>query len=494
MSLASLYTICLDRIYRFLKEGVWKFGVLNPFSDLPTRAVDNLMEFTQSRGEDPPIIADVILLLISGRLTRLDLSPFHLLAEQESIVSSIQTGGDISLQNFLSHCDKPVISYLVGDIISLNPYLEELHLNIYPGFDVIRKCQNLRILRLYRSFGMLWDDYVPIDLSVLSCLRNLEVLYVPNMDIDAIANVLDVCPKLISIGLNDSLDSLEETAHRRLKNSLLNCAVGTHFQLRRCVWGKHLRIEDPHEKSAYKSRFCDKMRFAVTLCPLIQELIFQVHAKDAIKELRALKQLTLLRIDFIVCEDDFVPDFVALLQEIGPQIKHLSVLSNRRVPVDVICDCCLHLQSFEIDGPTVVNDSSNASGNFPLKRLKLYSLYEEVDKESLLFLLSNCMYLEELFLDDAEIVDDTLLNQIFERNPLRELKVSCIEYCDITREGFQMFMKKAASIQTVLITSDEGKYVYDVKSLFKDPNLRCLKGIDVRRREFFDCRLSPKRF
>ncbi|GBL88162.1 hypothetical protein AVEN_117762-1 [Araneus ventricosus] len=298
-----------------------------------------------------------------------------------------------------------------------------MHLDIYPGFDVIRKCQNLRILRLY--------FLSKIDLSVLAYLRNLEVLHVPYMDTDVIADVLDICPNLISIGLNDSLDSMEEIVQRRLENSFFDIDDDSQLKLRRCVWGKRFMIKDTHGNPVYKSSFCDRLTFPVNLCPLVQELIIQVHQKDGYKALRFLKQLTLQRINFWSLKDDFVSDFVALLQEIGPQLKHLFIKFRliSYVTVAFICRA-----SNQIDGFTFVENSSESSGNLSLKRLRLSS--DGDIKEGLLFLVSNCKHLEELFLYGFESFDDTLFNQIFERNPFPALKVICIEDCCGAREGY----------------------------------------------------------
>ncbi|GBN29513.1 hypothetical protein AVEN_43606-1 [Araneus ventricosus] len=483
MALASLHNICVHRIYGFLKEGMWKFCLTNPFSELPTQEVNKLMEVTHLvRHKDPPKIGDVILLLTSGRLTRLDLCRFKPEEEQDLIVKAKQTTAcSISLPNFDSQSKELFILHLVRNIISGNPYLEEIHSNIHPGFDVLRNCQNLRILTFYPSYRKLRLDHFPVDLSALSSLRNLAILHLSHMDTETIANVLEICPKLISIGRDDSLDSMEEIHQRRLKNSSLNFDVGSHFQLRRCVWGTESWFENRQESCVYNSRFCDKMRFAVTLCPLVQELIFYVHVKEAMKELRFLKQLTLLRIDFELYEGDFVREFVALVQEIGPQLKHLSIIwkdpfiESYRVPVDIICDCCPHLESLEIEQFIFEpRFSSEASRNFLLKRLTLRSLYES-DPESLLFLLSNCKHLEELFVENVECFDDALLRQIFERNPLTELKVFFSEQCGLTREGYQMIMEKASSIESVLIDVGRENYFYDANRVFKDPNLHYLE-------------------
>ncbi|GBM85444.1 hypothetical protein AVEN_133972-1 [Araneus ventricosus] len=466
--MSSLCTICLDRIYGFLKEGMWKSCIPNPFSDLPTKAVNELMDISVDK-KDYSKIGDVLLLLTS--------------AER--------------------------IFHFVRNIISWNPYLQEFHSRVHPGFDVLLKCPNLRILKIYDSFEECPVSNAPIDLSVLSSLRNLEELYVFDMDTDTIANVLETCPKLISIGLNDSLDSLKEIIQRRQKNSFLNLDVNRHFQLRRCVWGRDSRSRNLKKRQEYNSIFGGKIRSAVEFCPLVRELIIHVHQKDGYEALRCLKQLTLLRIDFENCLGDFLPDFVALLQEIGPQLKHLSVFGkeepsrrNDGVPVDVICDTCPDLQSLEIWSSIFMMDSSKCSCDLALKRLTLYLEHPDVDEEThdeeecLLFLLSNCKHLEELYLQCVGSLDDTLLNQIFERNPFSQLRLICIEESSLRREGFQMFLKKSASIETVLILTYPEQHFYDANRLLNDANIRYSKDVYayVKLKEFFYCRLNKKRF
>ncbi|GBO29433.1 hypothetical protein AVEN_257427-1 [Araneus ventricosus] len=501
MSLASLYMICLDRIYGFLKEGMWKSCIPNPFSDLPTEAVNDLMDISDDKN-DYTKIGDVLLLLTSGRLTRLDIRPFDPKAERDLIVSAIQKTGSICLRNLAPNSEE-YIFHFVRNIIFWNPYLEEFHSEVHPGSDVFLKCPNLRVLKIYDSFKEFPVNNAPIDLSVLSFLRNLEILHVFNMDTDTIANVLETCPKLISIGLSDSLDSLEEIAQRRQKNSLLNLDIDRHFQLRRCVWGKESRSGNLKDRQEYNFRFVGTIRSAVEFCPLVQELIIHVHQKDGYEALRCLKQLTLLRIHFENFLGDFLPDFVEVLQEIGPQLKHLSVFGkeepfrrNEGVPVDVICDCCPDLQSLQIWSSIFMKDSSKSSCDLALKRLRLYVLEPDDDEaECLLFLLSNSKHLEELYLESVESLDDTLLNQIFERNPFTQLKVFCIEESGVTKKGFQMFLKKSVSIETVLILAD-GQHFYDAKSLFNDANIRYSKDFhtSVKLKEFFYCHLNEKRF
>ncbi|GBO00277.1 hypothetical protein AVEN_37785-1 [Araneus ventricosus] len=178
MSLAPLLKICLDRICSQLKEGMWKSCTTNPFSDLPTVLVEELMELTQSHDEhDPPKFFDVMLLLTSGRLTRLNLCPFDLEKELDS-----------SLKKFGRGCSSPLVlrslyDDMIRGIMSSNPLLEEVHLKIQSNFEVFRNCQKLRILRIYNRPKIFPVDLIglfhanfPIDLSVLSTLTDLEVL------------------------------------------------------------------------------------------------------------------------------------------------------------------------------------------------------------------------------------------------------------------------------------------------------------------------------
>ncbi|CAL1295337.1 unnamed protein product [Larinioides sclopetarius] len=491
MSVAPLYDICLDRICDQLREGLWNSCNQNPFSNLPTRIVNELMKFVLSHHEaNPPKIRDVTPLLTSGKLTYFNLCPFDLKAEHEFLMRILCTKGCISSRNLDSYSEKLVAFYYIRKIVSGIPNLEELHLNIQPDFDIFRKCENLRILRFYTPSRMLTIDYFFVDLSVLSSLRNLEVLYIPDMDADTIVKVLDLCPKLISLGLVDSLNSMKIFFHTLLpKKSLPNFDSDNHFQLRRCVWGDM----SPYKSRKYRSKFSLKVKYAVTLCPLVEELIIRVPHKDALEALRELKHLILLRIDFRGCKHDFVPNFLALLQDMGPQLQHLSVRCFRPVPVDIICDSCPNLQSLEIEGLTFVENPAKGSRNLCLKRLRLLTFSEKEDKDSFLFLLANCKRLEELYLDYVFFLDDALLNEIFKMNPLKNLKVSCIDNSRLTWEGIRMFKIKIASIQTVDISSSDGYYFCN-RRLYQNPNIYYIEYVDIREEEFFYRQLNENRF
>ncbi|GBO30270.1 hypothetical protein AVEN_198883-1 [Araneus ventricosus] len=495
MPSASLRIICLDRICNQLRERFWKSCTPNPFSDLPTVLVDELMELAQSHHEGGPSkLSDVMLLLKSGRLTCLNLCPFDL--EKEF---------DLSLKKIGRGCSSPRIlrslsEDMICSIISLNPLLEEVHLNIRTDFEVFRKCHNLRIMRFYNrpkifpfDFFSCYNHAMPIDLSVLSSLRDLEVLFVPGMDTYTIVKVLGICPKLISLGFVDSLDAMEEIFNRLLIESSLNFDVDSHFQLRRCVWGSNVNFLS--KRSPPKNcRFSFQVRCAVAFCPLVEELIFHTHHKEALRELKNLQRLTLLRIHFRDCNEDFIPEFIDLLQGIGQHLKHLSVHCSAPFPVYVICDRCPQLQSLEIDGPSFVMNSSEASSYFPLKRLRLKTRDKEEDKKSFQFLLSSCKSLEELFVEHARFLDDSLLLQIFQLNPLTNLKVIGIYDSCLTWEAFQMFMKKVVSIEIICISSQEEDYFYDRNSVFKIPSHRSIEYCDALEKEFFYRRLNENRF
>ncbi|GBM43318.1 hypothetical protein AVEN_262187-1 [Araneus ventricosus] len=184
-----------------------------------------------------------------------------------------------------------------------------------------------------------------------------------------------------------------------------------------------------------------------------------------------------------------------LLQEIGHQLKHLSVLCSAPFPVNVICDKCPQLQSLEIDGHSFVVNSAEASSHLPLKRLRLrYLSDKEEDKKSFQFLLSSCKSLEELFLEHVTFLDDSLLLQMFQLNPLTNLKVIGIYDCCLTRDAYQMFMKRVVSVEIICISSQEEDYFYDRNSPFKIPNHCSIEYLDVLKKEFFYSRLNENRF
>ncbi|KAF8788886.1 hypothetical protein HNY73_006879 [Argiope bruennichi] len=142
--------------------------------------------------------------------------------------------------------------------------------------------------------------------------------------------------------------------------------------------------------------------------PVHLELIVQIpNLKDApLKFLRFSGELTLLRIDFLDCKHDFMAHFIELLQDIGPQLKHLSVISHRPVPVDVVCVCCPRLESLEIEGPAFLEHSEKTYGNIPLKRLRFSSFAGPHDETSLMFLMYNCKSFREIFprKDNDEVI------------------------------------------------------------------------------------------
>ncbi|GBN01364.1 hypothetical protein AVEN_227734-1 [Araneus ventricosus] len=405
---SSLYRICIQRICDLLKGGTWKNCATNPvwlskspFSDLPSEIVDDLMKFAQSRNFGP---ADVFLLLTSGKLTRLDLAP-----------SRLQTD-----------------CVIIQTVIHSKGY------------------KSLRILTRHHSNERI---YKPLIETLICNCRNLEVLEIEGMDSDIIVSALENCPKLTSLGYADSLDALETIQEKFMNNySLPSGKIYGQFQLRKCVWwGRKIQVEGSRYPlytsgdTSMKSEFLKKLRIAVSVCPLVEELHVNMVSKDSIEELKKLKRLTVLSIDMNNCDGEFLPSFIELLRKIGPQLKRLIVeciLYDCHFPVDFICNFCPNLQTLTILGRTTASNSAETKCRLRLKKI----LITFTDQKALLFLLSNCQILEELVLSNAECFDDSLLDRIMKTNPLSDLKSASIQNSNISRNGFRRLLKKKVSL------------------------------------------------
>ncbi|GIX98062.1 hypothetical protein CDAR_450861 [Caerostris darwini] len=96
-----------------------------------------------------------------------------------------------------------------------------------------------------------------------------------------------------------------------------------------------------------------------------------------------------LCIIFSDSDEDCFSTFLALLRDIGYQLRHLSISASDEIPLNAMCERCPNLQSLEIFGTETVETCQS------LKHLRSVSIFE-IDEECLLFLLQNCVCLENL--------------------------------------------------------------------------------------------------
>ncbi|GBM89580.1 hypothetical protein AVEN_258649-1 [Araneus ventricosus] len=399
---SGLYRICLQRICELLKEGTWKTYSTNPFwlhkspfSDLPTEIVDDLMKFAQSHFENL-CIADVLLLLTSGRLTRLDLSPFDLQKECDIFQKVMRSKGFQSLR-FIARCSNK------SDSLSL------------------------------------------INTLICNC-QNLEVMDVKCVDRHIISSALENCLKLTSVLYSDSLDALETIKkNRRYGISIPTLKIYGHIRLLTCVWGRddfrNQGFQKPDSRSS-KLKFLQKVRNAVSLCPFVENLHIFVLCRESIIELKELKRLTVLNIDLRYCDGVFLPDFAELLRIIGPQLKELTVICKISLPVDIICCSCPNLQALKIYGKVTASNFAKTNGSLLLEYIYIFFM----DKNAVLFLLPNCKRLAFFKVCSAEGLDDNLLDRIMKINPLSYLKYVEMTRSYLSKNGFRRLLKQEVSL------------------------------------------------
>ncbi|GBO14351.1 hypothetical protein AVEN_53698-1 [Araneus ventricosus] len=477
MSEVSLYKICLRRVYVLVKAGTWNSYSINPFLNLPSGIIDDLMASSES---SYPKTSEVLLLLTSGSLTRLHLGSFRFQKESDLFLNVIRTNCFRSLRVLTCHSRDNENTPLIETLIRSCSKLEEFHSSKLVNFEVFLNCKELRVLIF--SLYPLSCDFVdsPMNLAVLASLRNLQVFFTSFMVSNVTAEVLKHCPQLVSVGHNDSLNALEKIhANSKRKCGTNYTEISNHFQLKRCVWGKHTQNLNPETVDiiSYKSKFPEKIRKAISLCPFVEDLIIYVHHTDSIESLKNLKQLTRLKISFHECDDDYMTNFLALLKVIGPKLKYLSVDATHPVPIDIICEYCPRLESLELARFATISRPNRPHCNIFMKNLRVM----KIDQNALLFLLSSCKNLVELFLCDAMCLDDNLLSQILRLNPLAELKICDIAESSLTKRGFRMFLERVASLQRVNFASFRRDVASICENLITELNLT-----DVIYGEMFD--------
>ncbi|GBN44014.1 hypothetical protein AVEN_197597-1 [Araneus ventricosus] len=469
MAAQSLYEICLLRTVSLMKTGTWKTCSTNPFSNVPSGIIDDLMLcLTKRRVNLGEIylrrvrLSDFSLLLTSGKLTHLRLNPFEFKKEYDLFLKIMRTNCCKEVRILTLYLPANVASNpLMETLISLCPKLEEFNSNIIlPNFEVLKNCEGLRILRFRRSFD---SHHSSADCSALALLGNLEFVSFVDMDSDIAFKVLQHCKKLISIGNNDSLNALKKIYDLK-KYSSSTTDICDHFQLRKCVWVTNM-ASNSRESDKEISAFSEKVKIAVSLCPLVADLVICVYQGESVKELKKLKKLTILKIDFLYCVDDYLPNFFDLLHEIGPQLKFLFVLCAHTISVDIICEYCPNLLILDIHGDATVSNPVLTNHCLLLNKLRVTS----ADRESLLFLLSNCKRLEELIMQKVLCLDDCLLDLVLKVNPLAELTEISISQSSLSKEGFRALLQKAHSLQKVLTSSNSFGMV---QSLIDELNLK----------------------
>ncbi|XP_055925382.1 uncharacterized protein LOC129957200 isoform X2 [Argiope bruennichi] len=479
MSELSFYQVCLKAVARHMKAGIWISCPVNPFLSLPSKIIDDVMESGDFRK-----ISEIFLLLTSGSLTRLDFCGYNLEDERDLFQEVIERNGFKTLRHLSLFSWRSETTPLINAAIRSCSKLEEFHSWQFLDFDIFRNCKELRVLKFHVSLQRIIYAGGCLDLSSLSSLRNLQVFDSFERNGDVVAAVLQHCPYLISVGCNDSLNTLEEIqAGAEQKYETDNTTKSAHFQLKMCRWGKNkdkLFTILADYCFSYKSCFPEKVRTAVSLCPFVEKLIIYVSHKDSLESLRHLKHLTHLKISFWECDGNYKADFFSLLQVIGGKLKHLTFNDKNRIQVDVICDLCPRLESLELGRFATLSGPVKPQSMLFLKKLYIMGS----DQNAFRFLLSSCKALQELTIDNALCLEDSLLIEVLKLNPLERLRISDIKECHLSEKGIQLFLESAVSLEEVNISAPRQEIFPSVKKLIDELNLTREKNRKAMKRSF----------
>ncbi|GBM75792.1 hypothetical protein AVEN_77160-1 [Araneus ventricosus] len=462
MTLYSLYRICLQKIAYLLRINYWDSWPENPFSCLPTTVVEELVGFVTYRRRltnEIELIDTLRPLLTSGQIKHLDV--FHwnsktmhdyiMILLTEEFCKNLVT---ISIPYY------PDNDFKIKSIILTCSNLVQVHLPVFIELDIFESCPHLRSLRFHSWREATIRYFCSEIIEFPNTIRNLEVFSVSDnglidpfiscdMKNKIISRLLANCSKLISVGFCDSTDAFQ---HIDGTDDNPSCPL----QLRRCVWGLgigNVLAEFPLFKrprlSTFESEFATSIQKAVSSCPFVEELVIFPFNRASLQHLESLENLSLLKIDFQVYHGDYVPDFISLLNKIGPRLRHLAVRGNRPIAIDTVCSICPGVISLKISGTLTVSDPSKiGSILYPLKQLSLDSL----DEISLEFILSNCTNVAQLVIGKANCFDDSISSKIMERGAFTKLKVVSVETCRFTEKGMLTFLESVPSLKKINIS------------------------------------------
>ncbi|GIY59931.1 uncharacterized protein CDAR_95931 [Caerostris darwini] len=535
MALPTLQSLCQQQMMESMRMGRWDNCSENPFRSMPTKIVNILMDCLYSLPHTHFLkIEDSLLLLTSGKIKQLDFRYFKnnefneydpddffckdICATYNVLYNKVkynqseryykrakihhanddQATDDIllhmvskdSCQNIRTFILPPYWCFDASTITSLiqtSPNLEEIHASSGFEFEVLRNRQELRNLRLHLDILKFFGDQPEAMVGILASIKNLEIFALfaalrnPHEYFKLIAKVLMVCPNITSLGLVDSSFALHHI-HKEKETPI-------QFKLQKCFWGVCRRTRTLFQKvpfniPAYRDS-SEFIRNSVELCPLVEELALQVFDKPNIRYLSHLKHLTTLELDFIHWKTFSMDFLLALLSEIGSQIKHLSLDVNdplytegHEIYIDGIFKLCVNLETLKVIGISRVHKNVEACDSLScLKRLCL----GDTDNNCLAFLLQNCPNLEEMFL--TQMLRGNLLEEILRQYPPLNLKIIYLHRI-IPRENIKIILQNAKNLEKVCIPHDNDHLRELYPDVVVDENLRNLEYFEHR---FHNC-------
>lgn len=438
----SLYDICLTKVSHLLKEEFWNTYPENPFSFFSRAIINDIISSTINFQSSSTFrSADLHLLLATGRVQHFELNNFEIndelipVLESLSNCKNLQTLRLTDIGEFSTRATKQL-----NKLLCACTELEDLHSSVVFDLKALRNCSKLRRVRLHFIPDQPLHDILQTTgtYTERTSLREFRMCkdHTYKERPDFVPKLLVHCPNLHSLGYIDVYVALV-VMHGPAR------VLGNHpppYQLRSCFMA-----------STY---FPFGLTVAALALPHLEELtmvVNQLHHEFNIMDLNVLTNLTYLEIQL----PDFCPELYYLLDEIGPKLKHLSIIKFHKVLIDLIFSSCPNLESLKVDCDSVVSDSVKAIGDLPnLQRLAFFCK-DANDKESLQVILSKCFNLKELFLKNVPFINDNSIFKVLKKNPLDKLELACISETGMTQSGLKMFLDSAIGLKKIAFDSFE---------------------------------------
>ncbi|GBN99901.1 hypothetical protein AVEN_50832-1 [Araneus ventricosus] len=198
--------------------------------------------------------------------------------------------------------------------------------------------------------------------------------------------------------------------------------------------------------------------------------------------LRDLRNLVYLNITFDGSESGIA--LYDALQEIGPQLKHLSCTTPSPMDLSLLLQNCHKLESLRIDVEEFTVFANPAVSLPNLQRLSFNYIHD--NGRRVFRLLCDCNQLTELFLLNARYFDDQILHHFLKRNYLSNLKVAFLPLCGLTEHGFRELLLNAPQLEKVRIFSSDFR-INHFERVITETNHKalCDEDIVLARDEFF---------
>ncbi|GIY79039.1 uncharacterized protein CDAR_610741 [Caerostris darwini] len=334
-------------------------------------------------------------------------------------------------------------------LIEKCPLLEILVVSTFFNPSALQKCLRLKDVRNDFTGRKEYRYFRNESVDTLVNLKNLKKFDIfhsrksSSYYLDT-AKMLQNHTKLISLGYTDS----SWAAHY----IYTTCKMATvpRFGLKECFWGFNSYVNkfNRREQIAYTQQYSKFVKSSVALFLLVEKLNIVVYHKNCLEQLKKLRHLRVLEIDFSFCRGLLTRTaFLSLLIEIGRQLKCFVIVSHKAMPVDVVMKYCPHVVHLDLSCSAIVQGGIEIDYN-NFRQLEKLIAYE-VDEESLEYLLRNALNLRELLLFDALCLDDTLLLKIVKMKSLSKIDTLGVKECSLSREGLKELIQKCVNLESV---------------------------------------------